>query len=577
MTKIYYGPSGNNSDSYRLVPAPTLSIATEFNYANDTIIGYTYNLTLNGQITNYRNLTNNNSAADPDYNSKNIQKVIAGMDLVRQILSRNGSVLEIKDDSGDTVIKAKGGTLRSLDFSETDNNWSAFATYTAQIEFNEIEFLGETIGCGDIDIDPKTHSSKLIDISKHKIKTFSEGWSFSIGESSFDYVRNIDTGSDLRIHNMVINASYNISVTGKNYYIDDQLIPAHEQARIFAQKRLYDKVMELVVGGSSHLFKISKDVDSNPCGSDSLNTIHTAGYGILGNITYLPHNETISCELSESGGSFSANYSCILKSKGTGMTYSSPSVIHTVNKSHNASSESNSKINHSINVSGNIQGLYLGGLIYSSGNFRLPSNGSLIVSSVDLANKYSSADGFYSSVGSDVDLTDSFKTALGITYSSLGLSACPDSSTSPRPSSFNLTRNYIDGTITYNAEYNNTNCLKTEGSIQSINFTVDNETPILAEFIVPRRGVIIQDIATITAKKINVTISGRESLERKCCNNVEDMLNNLVTCTDVPMPSGVTLPDATKYILTQKQRSDDKLKGTYNISLSYICASGCEI
>lgn len=583
MTKIYYGPNGDTSDQYRLSPAPTISISTEFNYANDTIIGYTYNITLNGYISNYRKLTDeDDSATNPDINDKSIKKVIGGLEIVRSILSRNGSNLEIQDDDDNTIIKAKGGTLRSLDFNETENNWSTYATYSAQIEFNEIEFLGENIDCNNADVDSQTKSPNLVDIDNHKIKSLSEGWSFSIAETSFDYVRNIDTGSDLQIHNMVINASYNLSVTGKNYYIEDGLIPAHEQARIYAQKRLYNKVKDLVSGGSSNLFKISSAVDQNPCGFNNLNSIHQSGPGILGNISYMPYNENVSCDISESDGSFSVNYSCILKSNASGMSNSSNNIIHTINKTKNKSIESNNKTIHTINVNGTVQGLYPGGLVHSGGNFSLPETGSFILAGNSIANKYSSSEAFYTTIGTEVDIGDNLKNALGITYANLGITPCASTPPTPLPSSFNLTRNYIEGTITYSAEYNTNNCLKNDASIQSISFTIDNPVPVLAEFIIPNGeycagGMIIQDLKTFTARKINVSISGREKKTKECCNNLTQLLSDLSNCDAIPLPTGITLPDPDLYILTQKNRTDDRIQGTYNITLNYTCTSGCNI
>jgi hypothetical protein len=582
MTRAYYGPEGSISDDYRLSPVPMVTLSTEFQYANDVIIGYTHTLTLSGHISNYRRLSNQDeSNSNPDYYTKNIQKVLEGIELVRKILSRNGSNLEIRDDFGSVMVKAKGGTLRSLNFDETDNNWSTYATYSASIEFNEIEFLGENINCSSSAIDGSSKSSNLINIDNHKIKSFTDGWSFSIAEQGYDYARTIDTGSDIKLHNMVINASYNINATGKNYYIDDKVVPAHEQARIFVQKRLYDKVAQLVTGGNSNLFKITSAVNGTACGSDTLNSIHQDGNGILGNITYLPHNESVNCEISESEGSFSVNYSCILKSKATGMTYSGQSVIHTITKSRSRNAESGTKDNYSISVEGNIQGLYLGGLIYSAGNFSLPSNGSFIIKASDGANKYSSASNFYSSIGTEEDLNDGLKQALNITFAELNInpSGCSGSTlpTTPKPSSFNLTRNYIDGTITYNAEYSSNSACNKEGeSFQSVSIDVENPVPVLAEFIVPNGGTIIQDIQTITAKKINITISGRKQKNRECCPDINAMIQDM-GCGAVVLPSGVSLPDPNKYVLTQKQRTDNKTEGTYNFSLSYTCLPGCEI
>lgn len=582
MTKAYYGPEGSISDAYRLSPAPMVTLSTEFQYANDVIIGYTHTLTLSGYISNYRRLSNeDDSGTNPDYNTKNIQKVLEGIELVRKILSRNGSNLEIRDDFGSVMVKAKGGTLRSLNFDETNNNWSTYATYSASIEFNEIEFLGESISCSSSAIDGSSKSPNLLDLDAYKIKTFTDGWNFSITEQSYDYARDIDTGGDIQLHNMVINASYNISATGKNYYINDQVVPAHEQARLFVQKRLYDKVSQLVTGSNSNLFKVTTDVSAPPCGSNTLNTIHEDGNGILGNISYIPHNETVSCEISESEGSFSANYSCILKSKASGMNYSAQSVIHTITKSRSRTAESNSKDNYSISVEGNIQGLYPGGLIYSAGNFRLPNSGSFIIKSSDTANKYSSAASFYGTIGTEEDLNEDFKQLLNINFAELNAtpSGCSGSPPppSPKPASFNLTRNYIDGTITYNAEYNSNSACNRDGeSFQSISIDIDNPVPVLAEFIVPNGGTIIQDLNTVTARKINITINGRKKKERDCCPNINNLIQE-IGCGEIVLPSGVSIPDPTKYVLTQKQRTDNKIEGTYTFSLSYICAPGCEI
>ena len=566
MTKAYYGPDGDFSDSYRLKPAPTISISTEFAYANDVIIGYTYSVSLQGYITN------------PEETSKQIQNVVDGIENIRKILSRNGSNLQINDAGGSDIIKCKGGTLRSLDFADTDNNWASYATYSATIEFNDIEFLGESISCNDADIDDKSKTVNLVDINNHKIKTFSDGWSFSIAETSFDYVRNIDTGNDLKIHNMVINASYNISVTGKNYYIDNTLIPAHEQARLFAQKRLYDQVKSLVVGSNSNVMKITSNVNQIPCGPETLSSLHQNANGLIGAITYLPYNETISCDVSESDGSFSANYSCILKSNATGMTNSSSNVIHTVNKSRSRNFEGG-KNTYTISVDGTIQGLYLGGLIFSNGNFGLPQTGSLIIKANDIANKYSGASSFYTNIGLEDDLVDTFKNTLGITYAELNITpeACITLPPYPKPSSFNLTRNYIEGNITYAAEYDTNSACNKEGEfIQSVSITTDNPVPVLAEFTIPNFGTIIQDLKTVTAKKINIEISARKQKKKECCpGDINALIQN--SCQAISLPSGVTEPDPTKYVLTQKQRTDNKLDGSYTISLSYICAPGCEI
>lgn len=583
MTKAFYGPEGSLEDNFRLSPAPIINISTEFLYSNDSIIGYIYKLSLEGYCSNYRKIDSSvDSSDDPTYHEKSIQKVLGGMELVRKLLSRNGSNFTVQSDDNVTMIKAKGGTLRSLSFEETDNAWSVYSKYSAEIDFNELELLGANQSCSAADFDSASMNSLLIDINNHKIKSFTDGWNFSITDQSFDYVRNIDTGSDLAIHNMVINASYNINVTGQNYYISDQLIPAHEQARLFAQKRLYDRVAQLVSGGNSQIFKITTGVNGPACGSDTLNTIHQPGNGILGSITYLPHNENLQCSISESDGSFSANYSCILKSQANGMSYSAPSVIHTVTKSKTKNRESNNKTSYSISVDGTIQGLVLGGLIYTAGNFSMPSSGSFLIRSSDSINKFSSASSFYANVGSEEDLSDNYKNILSITYNNLNINTANNNCENnplpptPRPSSFNLTRNYIDGTINYSAEYSTNNaCNRDDETIQSISITTENPVAVLAEFIVPKKGTIIQDLKTVTAKKININIEGKKP--RSCCPDINAMMQQVSCELGAVMPTGVSLPNPDQYILTQKQRTDNKTEGTYSISLSYICAPGCGI
>ena len=52
LVKVYYLKGAESEGpANRLVPAPKISIDPEMYYANDTIIGYTYNVSLNGYAT----------------------------------------------------------------------------------------------------------------------------------------------------------------------------------------------------------------------------------------------------------------------------------------------------------------------------------------------------------------------------------------------------------------------------------------------------------------------------------------------------------------------------------------------
>lgn len=585
MTKAYYGPKDNFSDQYRLVPAPTISISTQIDYANDTIIGHTYNVNINGYATAMRLLTDN--PTNEEDNIKNLKKVAAHIDIVRKILSRNSSELSILDDDDNILIRCRGGTLRSLDFSESENNWTAYSQYSAQIEFNEIQVLDENISCSSVFIDPNALSSNLVDIKKYKIRNFTDSWSFTIDDGTYNLVKNNDMGNLLNIENMRIGVSYSISATGKHYYVDDQVTPSWIHAKNFVQDRIYTVVTNLITSGILNTSRILRQSGSESCSAqDTLNQIHKNNtIGILSNLAgagssgYKVYNETISCETSESEGTFSANYSSILK-KNTTAAFAANNVVHTVSKSIGTTYDSNAKKNVSISIQGNIEGLFEGGIIRTGGSFTLPNNGTLLIGST-LASKFASAESFISKIISGDDLIQAYKTALGISKEQLELTnnSCV-SNNNIFPSSFNLTKNYMEGTISYSAEYNSTRACVPSGDVASASITVENSTPVLAEFNIPsgplgNGGVVIQDIGTKTPKKISVSIQGKST--RKCCinNDLTSLLN--VSCSGIALPSGIKLPNENEYIVTQKNRQDNLMDGSYTVNLGYTCISGCLI
>lgn len=585
MTKAYYGPVGNLSDAYRLVPAPTISINTEINYANDVVIGHTYTVNINGYATAMRLLTE-----EPDNKEdqiKNIEKVVSHIDKIRIILLRNSSELHILDDDGNTMIKCRGGTLRSLEFPQSENNWTTYAQYSAQIEFNEVQILNENISCSSTFIDPAALSSNLVDINKHKIRNFSDSWSFTVDDGTYNLVKNNDVGNSLNIENMRIGVSYNISATGKHYYIDDQVTPAYIHAKNFVQDRLFTVVSNLITSGVLNTSRILRQSGIDSCSAqDTLNQIHRHNTpGIIsslagaGNTGYRVYNEVVSCETSESEGTFSANYSSILK-KNTTAAFAANNVVHTISKSLSTTHDSAARKNVSISIQGNIEGLFEGGVIRTGGSFRLPNSGTLLIGST-LANKFSSAESFITKIIFGDDLRATYKTALGITPEQLELqnNDCLANKTI-FPSSFNLTRNYMEGTISYSAEYNSNRACVPSGDVASVSITVENPTPILSEFNIPagyagNGGVVIQDIGTKSLRKISVSIQGRSA--RKCClqDNIESLLDS--SCNGIALPSGIKLPDESLYILTQKNREDNLIEGSYTMNLGYTCSPGCNI
>jgi len=100
--KVFYGQK--DLAECRVIPSPTIAIDLQFNYSNDTIIGYTYIITLNGTITamDLRNWDANTQTTTDTNNG--IGAVIDHMYKLRAILSKNGSVLHVvKDVSGGTT------------------------------------------------------------------------------------------------------------------------------------------------------------------------------------------------------------------------------------------------------------------------------------------------------------------------------------------------------------------------------------------------------------------------------------------------------------------------------------------
>jgi len=220
------------------------------NYSNDIIIGYTYNINLTGVITAL-DMRDGNDNGTGHYGTGAVADHIH---IVRKILSQNGNMLQIVNAEDDSIIfRAKGGILRSLSFSESDNNWYHYAKYEASIEFSTVDFAGSTEDCSDIFINSSSYSSDsgTVDISQFKIKSFQDSWNFTFDETE-SYIRNqiTDLNQTLAINNNSFNIEYSISATGKHHYIDDgankKLLPAWEQAKNFVQYRLYNQVTNLI-------------------------------------------------------------------------------------------------------------------------------------------------------------------------------------------------------------------------------------------------------------------------------------------------------------------------------------------
>ena len=611
MIKFYYGPEAQVLETYRVSPAPQISISTELNYANDTIIGYSYVISINGVVatlneTQIESLENDEqyqeeSPADgllitenelilmgeeetilyeDDPNSidrlRSIRTILSGIENIRKLFSRNGSALTIRDDQNNNLLRAKGGILQSISFNNSQNQWTSTCPYSIQLQFNELEILDESILCADSLIHTSSRTSNLVDITKYKIKNFSDSWSFAVDEPIYNHI----DGNSLDVINSEIAISYSLSATGKNYFIEDQLSPGWLQAKNFVQKRLYDQVRSLATA-------LTRSGDTCSA-SDNLATLHTNnGNGLISGITslYGIYNETLSCNTSESEGTFQVQYNAILKRNYEG-DYCASNVKHTFNKNI-TTSKNGTKNNISINIDGEVEGLCEGGLLQNFGAFSFPQYGTILQAG-STSTKYNNANSFLSKIINTTldDLKSSYKTDLDITAASLELgssiSPCGEVDLEIYPSSFSITRNFMTGSISYSAQYSSDrSCTKTQPNGETIfktSVTVDEPVPIISEFVIPNGQYVIQDIGTFTAKKITVTSEGKKN--RGCCDIQEDInvfLEDLLSSDMETLFPFLEFPDESLFVLTNKSFSYNILEGSYTVNLAYICTPGCYI
>ena len=602
--KIFYGSLNND---HRLIPAPMISITKNNTYSNDTIIGYSYTVTLSGSATGF-DLRDVNGQYDPNNYDYNFGNVIDHMHIIRKILSQNGNILNVIDSDNNFLLKAKGGILRSLSFDQSENNWRHFANYTAEIEFHSIEFIGANLSayelenCADIHLKDGSYSDTnddgIANIQKFKIKSFEDSWSitFNDQEAFSRLIKRDDNITTLDIDNRSFNIEYNISAVGKHHFVYDnemtnlsKLLPAWEQAKNFVQYRLYYQVTNLING-------ILKNTASNGCDTASTETPQTAyvpglsSDGLLkdiGDSDYKIYNETISCDVSESDGSFSATYSAIVKKQQNNKDFSISDAIHTITKTRTIDN-SNNKQTINLTINGSITGLIEGGLVNSPEPIQLPSTGSILIYQNNNTTKYDNALILLSKIYQETDYNNGlgmtgkrdlkkiFKDKLGITMADLGLGSPVGDPVldPPHPSSFNLTHDYNAGTINYTVEYSSESapCGK---KYQQYTIQTTEPTKVIAVFNIPRSftGPLIQSLGTKTNKIVTVNIQGvDQSLSGKPRPmNIISELN----CNANYLP--ITLP-VINGLLIDQQYSKNILDGSYTINLTYICNNlGCNI
>lgn len=614
---VYYKTSNLTEGTVwrRLNPAPFVKIDYELHYANDNVIGYTYKVTLTGKAAGRQNYNEN---------STDIANTISSMEFVRKTFDENGGDLEIWEIPGDNdsnsrlILVAKGALIKKIDFRNSSSNYFVnYADYTVDLEFNEIDNIGcennEQIVCASGIFDENSFSADMVDMYKYKIKAFNDSWSFSLSDTNQE--------ADNEIYNTTIDLNYNISATGKNYYNvdtkDSTILQAWEQAREFVQNRLVQEIgkslgyMLYVDPSTKQPARTLKDLYKQEAGQ----------YGILKDLShvnpdtgqsinqYKIYDEMISCDTSETKGTFSANYTCVLKRYNPAFTPDENNVIHTYNKSINISNDQ--KYSHSISTGGQITGMLPGSIIdptlrpiYSDMTSRkiwLPKNGNFITAVANrlTKTKYDYARIYFenrASNNSQDDLSDWMKQKLDITYQELGLTylpeifqgnifAEPNQTIYPSPASFNVNHDHHQGTISYDAAYDSVTAVSLKRGYASVSIIRNDPADKVAEFVIPGRaeGPIIQKLNTKSEKTISISINGAHP-DNKFCITADSFSNANLCAFLVNGPAHNIGGEITEiingendnWIRTKKDFSVNNIDGSFSINLEFLCVGHME-
>lgn len=590
--QVYY-------DERRIVPAPTITINKEFIYSNDAIIGYTYVFNLQGYASSINTKLNTTNST--------LQNTIKSLEDIQTTLHRNGKYFRVTcPDSGTDLIRAYGGQLRSFDVQETENKWVQYAQYSAQIEFSQVLFNGTNV---EIASDSTTGTNNNTTFDLLKLKSYNDNWNFTISEE--DMYR-FYTSENMMEDYTQIQVEYTVNATGKHFYLDqtNQTIPAWVAAKNFVQEKMYDQLSLFYNSSPLGYFTFpNTNYDSNESSGPLLNNAHSYNAGvsafpILGQglpSWYRIFNEKISCSTSETEGSFSATYSCTLRFTNyadNGGEYTMDYATHTFDVSYEKNRSFDASTTN-ITVNGTVTGMLRTNILATAVDgqvFRLPSNGVFLASAIDIGNKYYNALVSFNNQLANADhsdLKDDFKTRLYINYATL----FPETTSNPcggnlaerlaEPKSFTVTHNYNEGSITYNAEYDNERSCAAERGFQTLTITEEDPVPIIAEFIIPGRenGPVIQNLNTYSHKKVTLEFSGTT---RKGCDTGTPWAPGFSGSNLCDTASYVHIPDKVELMLTQTENAAscslhtmlatshninyNPVNGDYSVSKSYtIC------
>lgn len=627
-------------NNLKIQPIPTMSYSSEIYYQNDTASGMKYNITLNGYIM----------ASDFPGG------VTEGIVILNNIFSSNHKTLQIdslyQNGSYTTVFLANNILVKSIRFQETDNNWSKFAKYTIELESMNV-IVGADIADnivamnrGDLNTPVYDNMSSLFmqDMSNHTLREWNEQFSIQTGDQQIsrttvvekvfqEGVDKADTPISIltTLGGDQFTISYSISATGKQVFIDVDLngaketIPAWEHAKRFVHKKLLVQMGGLFNNFLSLNGAVPRELmgQQNPLGAFSAFQDFRSN-GITTLPSYGLYNEHVSFDVSESNGSFSCTYNATVQrhcpTENTGGNVNDDYVVgcvngvsHTLTKSVEQSYDANEKApegllkTSSITVNGTITGMVPGGILgpksriiinnFTTGSFLTYNTTDFQFPETGLNGGYDRS--FFANLAFDYifdyynyDLKPKFKEIIGVTPFALGV----DTTAPLKPSSMNITRDLINGTVNYSATY--TTQFNCDPNNFEITVSSSEKIPVIAEFVVPNNNIkdpngvlcdngkgygVIQLLGTYTPKTLDIGIkAGAGSDFNKCClgtsNNYNLLDYNFIQLESFIIPEGMNIPYIGEgYALTKKTRSMTYPQGEMSINLSYVCSDFCEI
>ncbi len=596
-------------DNVRLEPSPFITVNKEPIYTNDSVTGFTYSLDIRGYASS---VVHTKELAVPG-----VSTTLQELSYIHELFTRNGKNLEIICyDTGGLYMRAVGSHLKSFSVEPNENQWINYIEYKATIEFTDLVFTSAynqtSIGIAN---DSVATQDPILALQLLRLRSYQDSWNFEVPENeAYLYYSRITSAGVLATEDYSqINVSYTINATGKHFYIDGLTTAAWENAKNFVQKKLFYQIFGFRAGGLlNQQGFINSSYNSNDLQANTLNDALTSIYftpaippildaSIVSR--YKIYNESISCSTSQSDGTFSATYNCVLKRFDPSIAAPLNS-IHTFTVNYDETNDFE-KSNRTITVQGSLQGLLPTNILQAYDNdgqtFVLPENGIFFgVDRTNINTKYAFAwEDFRFFIANEAldDLRDNFKNVLGINYASLFPQTNINSPCNvdgynalyqilALPKSFSVSHNYSAGTIDYTSTYDTERSCAAERGFESMTVTEEDSIPAYSEFTVIGRasGPILQNLNTNKPKNITIAFNG---VTRKGCANGNPFSSGTLLTEDVCNTDAyVFISDNVKEVYAQTelgfQMANQKLitktndisynaaDGSYNVSKSYL-------